>query len=337
MHPQTYEICSVPLGNSINSQVYQIKEKNHPHSLLIAKIYEKKRQYYYEKEKRILSKISRTNNNAMNDYLIHLSEMNARLDISKEFKADSTLLTFDFLRHGNILDYVSVKTYGKPFCEMHAKLLCYKLLLGLKKCHDNNIMHNKIDIRNIMFDENFNPIIIHFGDAIITNDHHKDFQDLGMVLAELLTSRQIISYKYNKKMNKYIFRLHSLHNPIQGKKYEESLFWKMVETTKNIKISKEFIDFFHELTSPDNIINVDALLNNEWLKEAIAYQKEIEENFKEEFKCNYMLLSRGEKLINDNKVNLNSIINLDEMNGTFPSNSLVAEYIENVNKIEMKR
>ena len=337
MHTQTYEICSGPLGNSINSQVYKIKDKNNPHSFLIAKIYEKKRKYYYEKEKRILSKISRTNNNAMNDYLIHLSEMNARLDISEQFSADSKLLTFDFLKHGNIIDYVSVKTYGKPFCEIHAKLLCYKLLLGLKKCHDNNIMHNKIDIRNIMFDENFNPIIIHFGNAIISNDHQKDFQHLGMVLAELLTSRQIISYKFSKKLNKYIFRLLNLHNHIQGKICEESLFWKMVETTKNIKISKEFIDFFHELTSPDNIIKIDDLLNNVWLREAIMYKKEIEKDLKEEFKYSYSMLSKGEKLMNDNKVNLNSIMDFEETNGTLSSNSLVSEYLEKVKKIEMKR
>jgi serine/threonine protein kinase len=337
MNHQTYEICSQPLGNSINSQVYKIKEKNQPHSLLIAKIYQKKRKNYYEKEERILSKISRTNNNAMNDYLIHLSNINARLDISEQFTADSTLLTFDYLKHGNILDYVSVKTYGKPFCELYAKLLCYKLLLGLKKCHENNIIHNNIDIRNIMFDENFNPIIIHFGDAIISNDHQKDFKGLGLVLAELLTSRQIISYKFNIKLNKYIFKFHSLRNPLQKNKCEESLFWKMVEKTKNIKISKEFIDFFHELTSPDNILNINDLLNNDWLKEAKVYQKEIEKNLKEEFKYNYSLLKKAEELIDNHKVNLNSIMNIEEMNGVLTSNSLIAEYLEKTKKIEMKR
>ena len=57
-----------------------------------------------------------------------------------------------------ILDYVSEKTYGKPFGEMQAKLLCYKLQLGLKKYHGNIIMHNRFDIRNIMFDVNFHYI-----------------------------------------------------------------------------------------------------------------------------------------------------------------------------------
>ena len=160
MQPQNYEICSNPLGNGKNCEVYKIKEKNHPHSILIAKIYENSRRKYYEKEKRILLKISNSNDVEINDYLIHIKNINARLEISKQFKADSTLLTFDFLMHGNIQDYISLKSFGKPISEIYIKLLCYKLLLGLKKIHNNNISHNKIDIRNLMFDDNFNPIII---------------------------------------------------------------------------------------------------------------------------------------------------------------------------------
>jgi len=166
MQPQNYEICSDPLGNGKNCEVYKIKEQNNPQSILIAKIYENSRRKYYEKEKRILLKISNSNDVEINDYLIHIKNINARLEISKQFKADSTLLTFDFLIHGNILDYITLKSFGKPISEIYAKLLCYKLLLGLKKIHSNNISHNKIEVRNIMFDDNFNPIIIHFGNAL---------------------------------------------------------------------------------------------------------------------------------------------------------------------------
>ena len=78
-----------------------------------------------------------------------------------------------------------------------------KLLLGLKKIHNNNISHNKIDIRNLMFDDNFNPIIIHFGNAIISDNHQNDFLGLGLILVGLISSKKIISYKFNKKQNNY--------------------------------------------------------------------------------------------------------------------------------------
>ena len=329
MHPQNYEICSNPLGNGKNCEVYKIKEKNHPHSILIAKIYENSRRKYYEKEKRILLKISNSNDVEINDYLIHIKNINARLEISKQFKADSTLLTFDFLIHGNIQDYISLKSFGKPISEIYIKLLCYKLLLGLKKIHNNNISHNKIDIRNLMFDDNFNPIIIHFGNAIISDNHQNDFLGLGLILVGLISSKKIISYKFNKKQNNYIFRFYSTNNYFHESSCEESVFWKILESNKNVIISKEFIDFFHLLVIPDKILNIDELFNNIWLKDIKIYHKEIEQNFREEFKNNYFFLSQSQKLVNNfnNNSNLNNIINADEMHESISSKSLIDEFI----------
>ena len=329
MHPQNYEICSNPLGNGKNCEVYKIKEKNHPHSILIAKIYENSRRKYYEKEKRILLKISNSNDVEINDYLIHIKNINARLEISKQFKADSTLLTFDFLMHGNIQDYISLKSFGKPISEIYIKLLCYKLLLGLKKIHNNNISHNKIDIRNLMFDDDFNPIIIHFGNAIISDNHQNDFLGLGLILVGLISSKKIISYKFNKKQNNYIFRFYSTNNYFHESSCEESVFWKILESNKNVIISKEFIDFFHLLVIPDKILNIDELFNNIWLKDIKIYHKEIEQNFREEFKNNYFFLSQSQKLVNNfnNNSNLNNIINADEMHESISSKSLIDEFI----------
>ena len=329
MQPQNYEICSNPLGNGKNCEVYKIKEKNNPHSILIAKIYENSRRKYYEKEKRILLKISNSNDVEINDYLIHIKNINARLEISKQFKADSTLLTFDFLMHGNIQDYISLKSFGKPISEIYIKLLCYKLLLGLKKIHNNNISHNKIDIRNLMFDDNFNPIIIHFGNAIISDNHQNDFFGLGLILVGLISSKKIISYKFNKKQNNYIFRFYSTNNYFHESSCEESVFWKILESNKNVIISKEFIDFFHLLVIPDKILNIDELFNNIWLKDIKIYHKEIEQNFREEFKNNYFFLSQSQKLVNNfnNNLNLNNIINADEMHESISSKSLIDEFI----------
>jgi serine/threonine protein kinase len=329
MHPQNYEICSNPLGNGKNCEVYKIKEKNHPHSILIAKIYENSRRKYYEKEKRILLKISNSNDVEINDYLIHIKNINARLEISKQFKADSTLLTFDFLMHGNIQDYISLKSFGKPISEIYIKLLCYKLLLGLKKIHNNNISHNKIDIRNLMFDDNFNPIIIHFGNAIISDNHQNDFFGLGLILVGLISSKKIISYKFNKKQNNYIFRFYSTNNYFHESSCEESVFWKILESNKNVIISKEFIDFFHLLVIPDKVLNIDELFNNIWLKDIKIYHKEIEQNFREEFKNNYFFLSQSQKLVNNfnNNSNLNNIINADEMHESISSKSLIDKFI----------
>ena len=302
MQAHLYEICSKPLGNGTKSQVYKIKEKIHPHSILIAKIYENRRRKYYEQEKKILLKISGTNNLEINDYLIHIKNANADLE-------------------------PSLKTLGKPISEIYTKFLCYKLLLGLKKIHENNISHNKIEIRNVMFDNNFNPIIIHFGDAIISENHQNDFFGLGIVLAGLISSKKIISYKFNKKENKYFFRFYSTNNHFHESSCEEAVFWRILESNKNIYVSKKFLNFFHILVSSDKIYNIDDLLNNEWLNEAKLYQNEIEKNFVEEFKNNYIFLSQSQKIINKLTDNLNSIIDNDEINESISSKILLDEFL----------
>ena len=340
MQQETYEICSKPLGNGTFAQVYKIKKIDIPHNRLIAKIYPKKRIIYYEREKRILLRISNENDNGQNDYLIHLKDANATLTQSDEFRQDSELLTFDFLMHGNVVDYVSLKNIGKPFCELYAKLLCYKILLGLKKCHENRISHNRLEIRNIMFDENFNPIIIHFGDAKISDNHRKDFIGLANVLTGLLTSRKIISCKLDKITNKYIYRFYPNFNSLNKEKCcDESTFWTLLVDSKGIKISEEFIDFFHELVSPDKIVKIDDLLHSAWLKEVIYNQNQIENILKAEFKHNYYMLKESQELITNynHQINLSSIINIDEMADALTQNNITDEFIKNINKLDEKR
>lgn len=327
MQFETYEICSDPLGNGTKSQVYQIKEKNHPHSLLIAKIFEYRRIKYYEREKKILLKISNVNNMQNTDYLIHIKNTNPNLEISSEFRADSSLLTFDFLEHGNVLDYISLKSYGKPICELHVKLLCYKLLLGLKKIHDHNISHNQMKIKNIMFDQNFDPVIIHFGDAKISDNHQNDFYGLGMILVGLLSAKQIISYKFNKNINKYVFKFYNTKNHFHESACEESIFWNLLETNRGIKISKEFLNFFQFLVSPYKILHIDDLLNNNWLKEAKDNKHDIEKIFKEEFNNKFNFLKQSKKLSNIYKNNLNTIIDFDEMKEELNQKSFLDKFL----------
>ena len=336
MQNETHEICSKPLGKGIKSQVYKIKEKNPPYNVLIGKIYENKRKKYYEREKKILQDISNPNNTVIKDYLVHIKNVNARLRTSNLFTPDSTLLTFDFLIHGNISDYISLKELGRPLSESYTKLLGYKLLLGLKKCHENNISHNKIDIRNIMFDDNFDPIIIHFGDAKISNDYQKDFVGLGIVLTGLMTSNHIISYKFSQKLNKYIFRFNKKNN-LKESSCEESDFWQIIEKTKNIRVSSEFMDFFHKLASPDKIVKIDDLLDHEWLNDVKKYKKEIEKSLKEEFKINFILLSKSREVADNYKNNISNMINLDEINEAHTAYSLIDEIIKNENMLDKKR
>ena len=81
-------------------------------------------------------------------------------------------------------------------------------MLGLKKCHEKNISHNKLDLKNIMLDDDFNSIMIHFSEAsIITNNNfNKDFLMLELILTKLVTSGKFNTIIYDKKIKKYFIK-----------------------------------------------------------------------------------------------------------------------------------
>ena len=187
-----------------------------------------------------------------------------------------------------------------------------------------------------MFDDNFDPIIIHFGDAKISNDYQKDFVGLGIVLTGLMTSNHIISYKFSQKLNKYIFRFNKKNN-LKESSCEESDFWQIIEKTKNIRVSNEFMDFFHKLVSPDKIVKIDDLLDHEWLNDVKKYKKEIEKSLKEEFKINFILLSKSREVADNYKNNISNMINLYEINEVHTAYSLIDEIIKNENMLDKKR
>ena len=311
MFPINYIICSNQMNSGINDKVFKIVEISPPNKLFIIKIFEESKKEEYENEKSILSLIKDNSNNLQNDYLIKLKDVDVRLEHNHNFRMNSNLLVFDYLEHGTLCDYLYMMPNINLIKEIYVKLLCYKLLKGLKKCHENNICHNKIDIKNIMFDNDFNPIIIHFGEAslIYNNKFNKDFIGLGIVLAKLITSGQFTSYKYDKNKKRFVF-IYKLGGPNKKGILEESQFWKIFESNNNIKVSKEFKQFFDILVKSKNALNIDDLLKNEWLKDIINNQKEIEHKLKEEFEANYNEIIKSKR--QDTQVlDIYSILNLE--------------------------
>lgn len=310
MLPINYIICSNQMNSGNNDKVFKIIELSPPNKILIIKIYEELRHKEYEDEKNILSLLSDNNNNIQNDYLIKLKNIDIRLEYSENYRINSKLLAFDYLVHGTMCDYLYMMPNINLIKEVYVKLLCFKLLKGLKKCHENNICHNKINIKNIMFDKDFNPIIIHFSEASIINNNNfnKDFIGLGIVLAKLITSGQFLSYKYDKNKKKFAFICKSGN---QNKKcLEESHFWKIFEKNNNIKISKEFKEFFDILVKSKNSLNIDDLLNKEWLRDIINNENEIEKKLKEEFEANYNEILKSKEQ-DTQELDIYSILNLE--------------------------
>ena len=311
MLPINYIICSNQMNSGINDKVFKIVEISQPNKLFIIKIFEEMKRKEYEEEKSILSLLKDSSNNPQNNYLIKLKDIEVRLEYSDNYRMNSNLLVFDYLHHGTMCDYLYMMPNINHIKEIYVKLLCYKLLKGLQKCHENNICHNKIDIKNIMFDNDFNPIIIHFSEASLINNKNfnKDFIGLGIVLAKLMTSGKFISYKYDKNKKRFVF-IHKLGGTKKKGVLEESQFWEIFEINNNIKISKEFKQFFDILVKSKNALNIDDLLNNEFLKDIINNQEEIETKLKKDFEADYNEIVKSKEQ-DKQEIDIYSILNLD--------------------------
>ena len=85
----------------------------------------------------------------------------------------------DFYLNGSLGMYLNQT--GKGFSEDIARIIFYKILLGVKECHDANICHLDISLNNILLDSEFNPIIIDFGlsQKMIYDEDIKNYKDIN--------------------------------------------------------------------------------------------------------------------------------------------------------------
>ena len=289
---ENYQIITNQLGKDKHSKVYKIKG-NLSGIELILKIYEDSRFIFYNNETNILNLINQNYNGQDNtNFFLMYKNINFNqnlFSIPNEIKGTNLeFLFYNFLPKLSLFDYLT--NIDNKIKEIHAKYLCYKLLKEIDKLHSIDISHNKIDISNIMFDDEFNIKIIHFSEANIIKDKYdknKDLFSLGQNLAKILSSKKFSSINYSSKHNKYI-----IYGSDKDKKLymEESKFWKTLKVFYNINISEKFIKFFHILIDAKKskkIIDINELLNDEWLNEVGKDYENCENIFKKDFKIFY--------------------------------------------------
>lgn len=327
-----YTIISNQIGSGSIGKVYQIMETNPPNNILIAKIFEDKGNEQYNNERDILTTLTNLPNN---NYIIKIKNLQINIDFSDLFPYNSNYILFDYLKNGNLSDYLYRMDIFTGISENIIKLISYKLLNGLKIIHENQICHNKIDINNIMFDNDYNPIIIHFSEAfrITNNNFKKDYLGLAKTIGKLMTSGQLKDIRYYSEKKCFLFE-DNFKRISSGKK-----FWIPFEG----KISEEFLDFLNILIKSKRTLNIDDLLNNPWLQIINDKDKrtEIENNCKKYFQkiYNNMLdIQRNEFT----EFNISSIINIPKGNNSLDNQLINAhrsiDISENYNyKLEIKK
>jgi hypothetical protein len=255
---------------------------------LVKNEYQKQVDLINDKYSQILNENSLEIENLKNQ----IEDRNKRILLAQQ---NSRYFVFDYLSHGELSEYIYMFK-NKNIDEKFVKLLCYKILIALKRCHELDICHNKICTKNIMLDDNFNPIIIHLSEVTMNNESYKkDYRNLGLVLGNMITSGYFKAISFSEKKNSYFVKTNNNHN--STKSYiEEEKFWEYLNEMSNIKVSEEFKTFFDILVKSKNDLNVDDLLQNEWFNDIKQNQKIIEDNLKKEFSNYYNKIKASEKI-----------------------------------------
>ena len=260
---------------------------NDPNYLLVAKIYYNAQDHYYLNEQEILNKI---NENPTNDNLIKMRNDNIHILLDNNiYGANTVSLIFNYLKHENLVKYLRYGGEKTDIDEDMVKSIAYKLIKAISTIHKKNIIHSKLDIENIMLDENFEPVIIHFSEATIKEgkieDTREDSFGLAKILTKLITNGKFSHFEIKEKGNSKCLYIYD----IIGHSYSPKKFWHFFEDS----ISLDFQNFFKFLIK-EKLINFDELLNHPWLQQ-FNDDNEIKNATKNYFKRIYDLNILNEK------------------------------------------
>lgn len=283
-----YIINSNKLCKSVYCEVHIIKRVNKPNDLLVAKIYYNAQNHYYQNEREILIRL---NQPPTNDNLIKMRNDNIHIILDNNLYGENTVsLVFDYLKHENLVKYLSYGEEKTDITEDMVKSIAYKLIKAINAMHKKNIIHSKLDIENIMLDDNFEPVIIHFSEATIKDgkieNTREDSIGLAKILAKLITNGKFSHFDIKEKGN----AKHLIIYDRIGNQYLPNKFWIVFKDS----ISLDFQNFFKTLTIGEKILNFDELLNKPWLKQ-FKDDNDIKNLTKDYFKRIYELNILNEK------------------------------------------
>ena len=214
-------------------------------------------------------------------------------------KMEKPYYVIDFFSKQNLYYYMKIKDDG--FSEKHAKVIFKKILEAIKYCHDRNICHLDIKPCNIMFDNDFEPVILDYGFATEFRDKNNEIKikeyngtkqykcpeiwkkkeysgekadifSLGVVLFNLVTGRcGFVTSKTDDEIYNLI---------IEGEKngtYEN--YWDSIKGAVK-ELSENFKDLYIKMVAynPENRPTTQQILDNPWFEEInnLTNEKKIE-------------------------------------------------------------
>ena len=275
-------------------------------------------------------------------------------------KMEKPYYVIDFFSKQNLYYYMKIKDDG--FSEKHAKVIFKKILEAIKYCHDRNICHLDIKPCNIMFDNDFEPVILDYGFATEFRDKNNEIKikeyngtkqykcpeiwkkkeysgekadifSLGVVLFNLVTGR--IGFQTSKTDDE-IYNL-----IIEGEKnrtYEN--YWDIIKGAVK-ELSENFKNLYIKMVAynPENRPTTQQILDNPWFEEInnLTNEKKIELDDEVKKELDKIYINKIRITADDDLILSNEIVPKgydargidDEVEETFSNKNLRAKKIPN--------
>ena len=248
--------------------------------------------------------------NNINNYTPHLYDSGKNFIKSTQNNVEQRYYyVMDYYPKRDLLEYILKTQNG--FEEKYAKLIFSKILKGVKFCHDAGICHLDLHLKNIIFDDNYDPKIIDFSfsrelksadeSGMFSNwewskircpeiAEKKKFNGikvdifcLGVILFNLVTKKFGFFPEFNRKENILSYSL------IEEKKYDE--YWNFInkEIPYLSVCSDNFKNLYISMIGHDasKRPTIDEILKSPWIEEINQLKEEdyhkLEEEVREEF------------------------------------------------------
>ena len=275
---QDFVFFSPKICSCVGAEIRIIVNINNPQQKLTAKIYKDSTNEYYQTENRILTILTAAHNN---ENILHLlPQNNIHLILDEGYPLNTRYLIFDFYAHGKLCKYLYCNIINhNQLSEDMAKFMSYKLIRAVLTIHQNHIVHGQLNINNIMLNNNFEPIIIHFKESVDgINDNNQyliDYKGLAEILLILMSRGKYIKIKENGRIK--------MNNMTLSKEQ----LWKAINLEYHIRVN--FKEIINALLG-NNIINLNVLLQNSWLQ-GVAQNQAIETETRNYFNDLHILLN----------------------------------------------
>ena len=219
----------------------------------------------------------------------------------------------DYFPKRDLFEYLKKTKNG--FEEKHTKIIFSKILKAVKSCHDSGICHLDLHLKNIIFDENYEPRIIDFSFSqeiknadesgmfsnwewvtkrcpeLLTKKKYNgikvDIFCLGVILFNIATCNFGFNPLFTINKNEYYFF-------IREGKYDK--YWAEVkkELPKISEFSEEFKNLYVSMVAydPKKRPTIDEILKSPWLEEINKLNEEDYHKLEEELIKEFLSLEK---------------------------------------------